>query len=239
MLDARQVARDFSRAAAQYDAHAALQQRVLVNLMEKMLPLLPAHARLLDAGCGTGQFARHARGHDVTQIDVALAMCKEARKSGAATVSGTMESLPFADHTFDGVISSLALQWVPGWQRAMEEMRRVLKSRGVLAVATFGPGTLRELKESFKAADRHSHVSSFLPREEFEHSETLTEYYPDLFALMRHLKALGARNKLLAKRKSLMTPGQMQRVARHYEEHFGTKLGLPVIWEILYSVGRV
>jgi hypothetical protein len=53
---------------------------------------------------------------------------------------------------------------------------------------------------------------------------------------MRHLKAIGARNKLQERRKSLMTPGQMRRVARRYEERYVTDGGLPVTWEILYSV---
>jgi malonyl-CoA O-methyltransferase len=238
MFDPRHVGSDFSRAAEQYDAHAALQQRVLASLIRKALPLLPGRARLLDAGCGTGQLARMLRGHDVTQIDIAMAMCRKAAQSGVATVNGAVESLPFADGVFDGVLSSLVLQWVPDEKKAMEEMRRVLKPGGVLAVATFGAATLNELRESFAAADRYSHVSSFITGEEWEHAEVVTEYYPDVMALMRYLKAIGARNKRLERRKSLMTPRQMSRVGRYYGERFGTARGLPATWEILYAVSR-
>ncbi len=238
MFDPRHVSKDFSDAAARYDAHAVLQQRVLAELIHKGLPLLQPHAQLLDMGCGTGQFACQAQDHAVIQLDIAYAMCVKAAENKMPTVNGTVAVLPFADATFDGVFSSLVLQWVPDWRQAMQEMRRVLKPGGVLAVSTFGPNTLKELKESFASADRYSHVSSFIPRAEFEQSETVMEYYPDMLAVMRQLKAIGARNKLMGRRKSLMTPGQMRRVERRYVERFAKPEGLPVTWEILYSVSR-
>lgn len=238
MFDPQNVGKDFSNAADVYDEHAALQKRVLAQLAGQALPMLRPNSRILDAGCGTGGFARIASGHAVTQLDIASAMCRKAAQGGFA-VCGSVEFLPFADESFDAVLSSLVLQWVPHWRRAMDEMKRVLKPGGVLAVSSFGPATLTELKESFAAADRYSHVSSFIPSASFEKSEIVVEHYPDIFALMRHLKRIGARNKLMGRRRSLMTPSQMQRVARRYEERFGTAQGLPVTWEILTSVSRI
>jgi malonyl-CoA O-methyltransferase len=118
-------------------------------------------------------------------------------------------------------------------------MKRVLKEKGVLAISTLGPATLCELKESFAAADSYPHISTFTPQADYGEREIVTEYYPDVVSLMKHLKALGARNKLSQRRKTLMTHGQMQRVQEHYQRHFATVRGLPVTWEVLYRMERI
>lgn len=238
MFDARKIREDFSDAAPHYDEQASLQQYVLGELAARMLPLLPARALLLDAGCGTGRFARqYGEPHDVTQFDTALPMCRQARLQAPA-IAAAVETLPFKNRVFDGVFCSLVLQWVNQNHLALEEMRRVLKSGGVMAVSSFGPDTLKELRESFAVVDAYPHVSSFAPLPECTHREIVTEHYPDLPSLMRHLKAIGARNKLQHRRKSLMTRAQMQRVERHYGAHYASPLGLPVTWEIRYWVAR-
>jgi malonyl-CoA O-methyltransferase len=235
MFDKKRIQQDFSHAAAGYDNHTALQHTVLAALLEKVKPHLSRTAQILDAGCGTGRLAKELPTHKIVQLDVAFAMCAKVAKKGP-TVNATMEALPFADATFDIVFSSLVLQWLPDWQHAIYEMKRVLKPGGVLAVSTFGDGTLEELKESFATGDRYPHVSWFLPASEFHYKETIIEYFPDLKSLMKHLKAIGARNKLINRRKSLMTQRQLQAVENYYREHFGTPKGLPVTWEVLYSV---
>jgi len=236
MFDRHQIGQDFSRASAQYDAHAHLQQQVLRSLWSRLAPLVNEDSLILDAGCGTGQLAREVR-RNIVQLDIAPAMCARAVSQGIPAVNGTIAALPFAEHCFDAVFSSLALQWVEDWQAALQEMERVVKPGGVVAVSTFGANTLRELRESFASADAYPHVSSFIDGGAFER-ETVTEYVPDLAALMRHLKHIGARNKLSARRKSLFTKRQMQQVERYYRDRFGEKQGLPVTWEILYSVKR-
>jgi len=238
MFDMRRIRQDFSAAAPHYDTQTPLQKHVLSQLLAKALPMMPAHAHILDAGCGTGRLVRQCPGHHVTQLDGAYAMCVKAAAPEAPAVTGAIESLPFKDEVFDSVCCSLVLQWVPDTKLAMKEMQRVLKRGGVLAVSTFGPGTLKELKESFAAADDYPHVSTFAAQPGFDRREIVTEYYPDLFSLMSHLKTIGARNKLLERRKSMMTRGQMQKVEQRYKERFAMPSGLPVSWEILYSVIR-
>ena len=106
----------------------------------------------------------------------------------------------------------------------------------MLAVSSLGPATLKELRESFTAADRYPHVSEFIAPTAFDRREMVTEYYPDLYALMGHLKSIGARNKLTGRRRSMMTRAQMHKVEQRYRERFATQEGLPVSWEIFYSV---
>lgn len=235
MFDTKRIQQDFSKAAAHYDNHAHLQQRVLRRLVEQVEPLVAPGALILDAGCGTGQCAGLLAGREFVQLDLSHAMCAVAARNGHDAITGTMEALPFADGVFDAVISSLALQWLPDWRQAMEELRRVLKPGGVLAVSTFAAATLHELRESFAAVDGAPHVSPFTDVQGWR-SETIIEHFPDMQALMRALKVIGAANKLSGRRRGLTTRSRLQRVEEAYRERFADKNGLRATWEVLYWV---
>lgn len=108
--------------------------------------------RVLDVGCGTGTLAIEARGRvgsdgTVTGIDAAEEMILRAReKADAADVdvafeTAPAEALPFADGSFDVVLTSLFLHHLPDdlQPQAFREMRRVLVPGGRLLVVDFRP----------------------------------------------------------------------------------------------------
>lgn len=105
--------------------------------------------RVLDVACGTGVVTRLAAERvspdgAVAGLDINPAMLAVARSvppSGAAIEwhEADAESLPLADGSFDVVVSSLGLQFVPDKASAVREMQRVLAPDGQLAIATAGP----------------------------------------------------------------------------------------------------
>jgi ubiquinone/menaquinone biosynthesis C-methylase UbiE len=105
--------------------------------------------RVLDVGCGTGVVARLAAERvgpngAVAGVDinpVMLAVARSASSSGPAIEwhESSAESLPLASGSFDVVVSSLCLQFVPDKASALREMRRVLVPNGRMAIATVGP----------------------------------------------------------------------------------------------------
>jgi ubiquinone/menaquinone biosynthesis C-methylase UbiE len=104
--------------------------------------------RVLDVACGTGVVTRAAAelvgpGGAVAGLDVNPAMLAVARSvPWSAEIEwheADAESLPLADASFDVVVSSLGLQFVPDRAAALREMRRVLVPGGRLAIATVGP----------------------------------------------------------------------------------------------------
>jgi malonyl-CoA O-methyltransferase len=153
------------------------------------------------------------------------------------TANGTIEMLPFGNAVFDAVISSLVLQWLPDPEAAMQELRRVARPGGLIAVSSFGANTLRELRLSFAEYDDYPHVSPFIVPDGSWEREVMTEYFPDLLSLMHALKIIGAGNKLDARRKAVMPPGALKKIEAFYRRHFGSDgRGLPVTWEVLYKV---
>ncbi|MEM8837070.1 MAG: class I SAM-dependent methyltransferase [Pseudomonadota bacterium] len=101
--------------------------------------------RILDIGTGTGWGARLAawRGADVTGIDLAPGMIAAAETLSANLQprpnfqEAIAEALPFADRTFDGVISTYGIIFSSDPEKAVAEVARVLKPGGRLALSTW------------------------------------------------------------------------------------------------------
>lgn len=120
-----------------------------------MMALLPPieGARIFDAGCGSGWYARQLldRGAIVDGVDASAAMVEYARRrlleSAPAEIRNRLslqvadlaDSLPFDDEMFDGVVSPLVLHYMRDWRPALREMRRVLKPNGWLLFSTHHP----------------------------------------------------------------------------------------------------
>jgi SAM-dependent methyltransferase len=105
---------------------------------------------VLDLGCGAGRHAFEAfrRGGRVVAFDAdageleavgsMLAAMREAGQAppgaSARVVRGDATAMPFADGAFDRVIAAEVLEHIPGDQRALDEIARVLRPGGVAAV---------------------------------------------------------------------------------------------------------
>jgi len=186
-VDPAAVRRGFERAAATYDAGAALQREIGGRMAERLDYVKLSPATILDAGCGTGEAigdlnVRYPAAR-VVAFDVALPMVLAARRRvhasrstfrrllrpfasrGAvepAFVCADINRLPFAGVLFDLVWCNLALQWVNDLPRAFAEFRRAMKVGGLLSFTTFGPDTLRELRGAFAGIDGRTHTNRFV-----------------------------------------------------------------------------
>lgn len=111
--------------------------------------------RVLDVGSGTGAMAVAAaeRWPDaaIDGVDISAGMLAIARRTIAAAgdagrrvalAQAPADRLPFADGTFDLVLTAFVLQLVPSRPRALREMRRVLRPGGRLAYVSWLAGEL-------------------------------------------------------------------------------------------------
>ncbi len=153
----------FDEQAAAYDRWYATPLGHLVDRVEKaaLFALLPElrGRRVLEVGCGTGNIslALARRGARVTGVDLSFPMLARAQhkasREGLALgfIRGAAGSLPFADTHFDGVISILALDFIPERAGALREMVRVLRPGGFLAVALLNRYSLWTVKRTLRA----------------------------------------------------------------------------------------
>ncbi|KGJ72208.1 methyltransferase [Cryobacterium roopkundense] len=101
--------------------------------------------RVLDAGCGSGPLsaALSAKGAIMTGFDASPAMLELARQRLGSTVDLSVadlsQPLPFADDSFDDVVSSLVFHYLEDWSAPLAELRRVLKPGGRLILSVNHP----------------------------------------------------------------------------------------------------
>ena len=144
--DKQQATHEFTRWSESYD-RSVLQWLLFGPSHRAILRKLRAGwgvrpLRILDVGCGTGVFASRIRsalpGARVWGVDLVAGMLNKGRarwKDQAdrlAPVQGDSERLPFAEGSFDVVTCANSFHHYPRQDRAVAEMRRVLKPGGRL-----------------------------------------------------------------------------------------------------------
>jgi SAM-dependent methyltransferase len=103
--------------------------------------------RVLDVACGTGNAAipAAAAGAVATGLDITPELFEDARRNAAAAgvevawVEGDAQDMPFADGSFDVVVSTFGCMFAPDHRRAAGEIARVLAPGGRLGVAAWRP----------------------------------------------------------------------------------------------------
>jgi SAM-dependent methyltransferase len=98
----------------------------------------------LDLCCGQGNAAQAliARGCHVVGVDFSSAMLAFARESApqASLIAADAQNLPFDDAVFDVVVSNFGIPHIPDHQRALAEIRRIMRPSGRLAMTLWcGP----------------------------------------------------------------------------------------------------
>jgi malonyl-CoA O-methyltransferase len=256
VLDRRAVRAAFDRASATYDAAAVLQSRVREELLSRLDLIKVVPDVVVDLGCGTGEGARRLkdryRGALVIGLDPAFGMLRETRRRSGwlrplRGVCADVMQLPFRDQSVNLIFSNLMLQWCDDLDGALREIRRVLAPAGFFAFSTFGPDTLRELRGAWAAADGGTHVSGFRDMHDIGDAltraglsepvmdvERLTMVYPNVAAITRDLKVIGAHNATVARARGLTGKGRWRTMTEAYEAH-RHEGQLPATYEVVYG----
>jgi malonyl-CoA O-methyltransferase len=255
-IDRHAVAQAFDRASTRYDAFAALQERVRNELLERLDELEIEPRAVLDLGAGTGHGTRALKGRHpkavVVAADIAPGMLEQARQQSRwlrrfERVRADAYALPFADGAFDLVFSNLMIQWCDDLDSVFTEIARVLKPGGLLLFSTFGPGTLTELREAWSASDSSNHVNHFFDphalgsalmqaqlSEPVLDVDRIVAKYPDVMALMRELKAIGAHNVTQGRARGLTGRSRLAAMTLAYETQRRDGK-IPVTWEVIHA----
>ena len=255
------AARSYDDAAAlQHEVESRLLEAL--DYLDDPVVQRPTPQVVVDLGSGPGSAAARLRARwpraRVVAIDLALPMLQQARARAGSRlrhplrravdlVCADARALPLAAGSADVLVSNLCLQWLEDLPAVFAGFRRVLRPGGMLLVSTFGPDTLHELRAAFAAADARPHVSPFADIARFGDAlvhagfrdpvldrDAFHQRYPDLPALMRELRALGATNALAGRRRTLTGRARFAAAAAAYEP-LRVADGLPATWEVIYA----
>ncbi|HEV2592705.1 MAG TPA: class I SAM-dependent methyltransferase [Gaiellaceae bacterium] len=112
---------------------AAAERRGLARERARLLGTL--HGRILEIGAGTGLNVPHYPPDvHVVYTEPDPHMAARLRRRGVEVVEAGAEALPFADASFDFVVSTLVLCTVPDVPATLAEVRRVLEPGGELVL---------------------------------------------------------------------------------------------------------
>lgn len=169
-----------------------------------------------------------------------------------------LESLPYGQSTFDAVLSSLSIHWINDLPALLAQVNSMLKPDCPFIAAMFGGDTLFELRGSLQLADLERrggvspHVSpladvrdvgSLLTRAGFALQtvdvEDIVVEFPDTFALMQDLQAMGESNAIMHREggpllRDVLLANEAIYRALHMEE--GAR-GIPATFRLIFMIG--
>ncbi|CCC13949.1 hypothetical protein SMACR_09494 [Sordaria macrospora] len=167
------------------------------------------------------------------------------------------ELLPFSPDTFDMVLSSMSMHWVNDLPGVLSQINSVLKPDCPFIGAMLGGDTLYELRTSLQLAEQERkggispHVSpladvrdvgGLLQRTGFKmltvDVEDIVVDYPDMFALMQDLQAMGEGNAVLGREMGPIGRDVLLAGDAIYRALHGNEDGsIPATFRIIHMIG--
>jgi SAM-dependent methyltransferase len=147
-----------ARIAAQQHATGPDPRQVTLDAVREAEPQL-----VLEVGPGRGELAEQmTRELDarVVAVDQSERMVELTRQRGVEAIVGDVQDLPFRDGIFDVAVAAWMLYHVPDLDRAVRELRRVLRPGGRLVAVTNSQDTLPELWDLLGAPGARSYTFS-------------------------------------------------------------------------------
>lgn len=221
----RDVRQRFDRVATGFDDADFVHRATFDELLQRLSPVKIEPRKILDLGCATGtgsrQLARRYRRSHIINLDASFAMLQQAKKRRTllmkpSLLQGDAARIPLQNQSVDLVFANMLLPWIDDLPACLSEIARVLRKDGVFAFATFGPDSLSEIRDAWRATDEDRHVNAYPDMHDIGDAllrtglrdpvldvDHLAVTYRDTDALYRDLTRAGARNCLHGRRQTL------------------------------------
>ena len=235
-----------------------LLKRAAEDLAQRLSPILRPFNDIADIGTPLSHFSEVLRKQYAAAAVLRLAQFPALLFADpSANLVGRLDSLPLRPGWFDLVVSGMALHQLDDLPGALIQIRRALKPDGLFLACLPGGETLKELREALAIAESEltgglsprifpfadiRDLGALLQRAGLAlpvvDSESVTVRYPDAFALMRDLRAMGATNTLIERRRRPTRRSIFLRAAEIYRERFSDPDGrVRATFETLWMSG--
>ncbi|MBD3611386.1 MAG: malonyl-ACP O-methyltransferase BioC [Hydrogenovibrio crunogenus] len=267
------IQKHFNHAAVSYDEAAVLQKQVATHVDERLDLVLVKPKTILDVGAGTGiltsKLVQRYPGAKILGLDLSHNMLEKAQqnlarpgwkglpsflsnalgltKQGAQLINADANHIPLADASVDLIVTNLMLQWCDDLDKVFQEFRRVLKPEGLLMLTTFGPDTLKELRQAWSKVDEQEHVNTFIDMHDIGDAlirngfgqpvmdvEHFTLTYEKPIGVLKDLKAIGATNATETRQHGLMGKQRFTQMLEAYDQQRQNGL-IPATYEVIHG----
>ena len=258
IFDSRAARRRRARAAVGLDAHDFLIREVAERLADRLDDVKRRFPLALEIGCWRGAFRHAAAGRGGIEQAVSMDSADTMLDGGSPlAVQAEEEWLPFANESFDLVVSLLTLHQVNDLPGALVQIRRALRPDGLFLGACFGAETLSELRQALLAGESRVRAGAaprvapfidvrdagaLLQRAGFAlpvvDVDRIQVRYGDPQRLLADLVGMGESNVLSARSRGLTSPRVLAAGLAAYAEKFGEADGrVPATFDILFLTG--
>ena len=244
IFDRKLVRKHRENSANSFSEHDFIKNLSAGYITERLFEMGNRYNLALDFNCHTGILSRKLKEHNLVEniinCDLSAAMVKQ---SGGIGIVADEEFMPFAQHSFNLIASSMGLQWVNDLPGALIQIRKCLMPGGVFIASMPGIQTLKELRQCLMEAEIEitggtaPHISPFadvktlgqlLQRAGFTKpvadSEVVQATYLDMFAIFYDLKNMGERNALI-KRSRFIRQKVLECAAEKYKNLYPDDAG--------------
>lgn len=232
-IDTTVLRQRFSRALNTYNDNAHAQRHISRRLASLLVAEVGSDfGRLLEIGCGSGDFTRALRQQVRAKEWVLNDLCDACREAVLPLfagcppprfVAGNAEEVTLSGE-FDLVVSASTFQWMKDMPRFFVKLAETLRPGGILAFSTFAPGNMVEIKsltgcglEYPTASQLHEWLKPHF-RLMHEEGETIRLAFDSPQEVLRHLKHTG----VTATSSGVWTRGRQEEFCRNYRLLFAT-----------------
>lgn len=242
-----------TRAQPKLNNHGFLIDWARDQLLSRMDFINREFKTALQIGSRTDLNAKLIKGN----CDLFVSDCIKPNHKNYPSILCEEDFLPFAENSFDLVISPLNLHTVNDLPGALSQIKTCLKPDGLFLAAMLGGETLYELRDVMTKAEMeitnglHPRVAPFADMPEMGSlmqragfnlpvidSEIVTVTYDNIFKLMHDLRYMGESNALLERSKSMNNRTLLMKAAEIYQDLYSEDDGrIKATFEIIFLAG--
>ena len=223
-----------------------------VSIIERDFPLALCY------GCHTDELSKSlSKLHKVGSVISSDSLFDIAQSLPSPNLVADEEFFPFADNSFDLIVSPLNLQWINDLPGTLTQILKGLKPDGVFIAATLGQESLWQLRQTLLQAEEEllggasPRVAPFADIRDLGHllqragftlpvtdRDVLKVTYPSTSKLMHEIRQMGATNNLVNRSKKTVKRTLFQRLEQLYHQQFAQEQGrVTATFEVIYLIG--